>query len=164
MPIKDQFIEIKSLVQSLEKDFAQLDKGVKAAAPRARKSLMTLKDKAHALRQGVSDHLKSLPVKSRPVSHKPVENSRKAVFASEGSLEASGLPKRENAPVEAPPVKAVFASEGSLDAVLASVQKRGLPKLENARKPVENSHKPVENARKPAANSKKRAKRSEKPG
>ena len=49
-----KFDEIKAVIAAVEADVIKFDNGVKAAGPRVRKALMTIKELAHEGRKEVS--------------------------------------------------------------------------------------------------------------
>lgn len=70
------FNEMKIHTDQCEKELESLLGGKKASAPRARKLLGLIKVHSHSLRKLITEHLKSLPTKTRKVKEpevKPVE-------------------------------------------------------------------------------------------
>ena len=65
MSLSEQILLMKQDLENVEKELKSLEGGRKASAPRARKSLQSLKTSSHALRKQIVEHTKSLPVKSR---------------------------------------------------------------------------------------------------
>ena len=63
--LAENLTSLKSHVSTLETELADLQKGRKALAARARKLLQTLKVTSHTMRKQVVEHVKSLPTKTK---------------------------------------------------------------------------------------------------
>ena len=63
--LEDQFAQLKSQLATAELEYQSLKSGRKSAAPRLRKSLMSLKTGSHAMRAGTTSFVRELPTKSR---------------------------------------------------------------------------------------------------
>jgi TolA-binding protein len=77
--LSEQIILMRQSLDQTEKELKSLESGKKASAPRARKSLQSLKTSSHALRKQITEHTRSMPVKARakkPAVDMPIEEAR----------------------------------------------------------------------------------------
>jgi len=65
MSLQEQFVKLKNLVETSENEIKSLEAGRKASAPRVRKALQQIKTISHDLRKSITEHVNSMPVKSR---------------------------------------------------------------------------------------------------
>ena len=96
--LSEQILLMRQSLDDTERELKSLESGKKASAPRARKSLQSLKQSSHALRKQITDSVKSMPTKKR-VKKEPVQ----VLDARMSQVEAEPEPEPE--PVE--PVKKV---------------------------------------------------------
>jgi hypothetical protein len=68
MNLSESINEIKTHILVAESELNSLIAGRKASASRVRKSLQEVKKLSHLLRKGIIEHVKLLPVKTRPIS------------------------------------------------------------------------------------------------
>jgi hypothetical protein len=64
--LTENLANLKIHMETTEKELASLVAGRKASSARARKALQNLKALAHTMRKQIVEHMKSLPVKSKP--------------------------------------------------------------------------------------------------
>lgn len=57
--------ELKFMIEQVETDVKKLEGGKKASSSQIRKILMNIKTKSHGMRKSVSDHVKTIPIKTR---------------------------------------------------------------------------------------------------
>ena len=65
MSLTEQILLMRKSLDETEKELKALEGGRKASAPRARKSLQSLKQSSHQLRKQITDSVKSMPTKKR---------------------------------------------------------------------------------------------------
>jgi hypothetical protein len=63
--LSDQLLLMRQSLDATEKELKALEAGRKASAPRARKSLQSLKQSSHQLRKQITESVKSMPTKKR---------------------------------------------------------------------------------------------------
>ena len=63
--LSEQILLMRQSLDDTERELKSLESGKKASAPRARKSLQSLKNSSHALRKQITDSVKSMPTKKR---------------------------------------------------------------------------------------------------
>ena len=77
--LAENLASLKAHVSNLETELADLTKGRKASAARARKLLQTLKVTSHTMRKQIVEHVKTIPVKAKAVKVPVVEAASGAV-------------------------------------------------------------------------------------
>ncbi len=63
--LKTNFTELKDLVETLDLHLMSLERGVKVAAPRARKSLMEIAKLTKLMRGDITTQVKAIPKKQK---------------------------------------------------------------------------------------------------
>ena len=63
--LSEQILLMRQSLENVERELKSLESGKKASAPRARKSLQSLKNSSHALRKQITDSVKTMPTKKR---------------------------------------------------------------------------------------------------
>lgn len=77
MTLQEQIDNLTTTLDLIKTEHASLASGKKAAAPRLRKHLMTIKKASHVARGLATDFVKELPTKTKPVEPKKLEKLEK---------------------------------------------------------------------------------------
>ena len=91
--LSEQILLMRKSLDETEKELKSLESGKKASAPRARKSLQSLKTSSHALRKQITEHTRSMPVKARvkkvEAVDMPIEEARQLQAEPEAEPEVA---------------------------------------------------------------------------
>ena len=63
--LSQSITSIRTRLDNAEKEVKSLECGKKASSARARKSLQNIKTNCHSLRKNITEHTKSIPIKSK---------------------------------------------------------------------------------------------------
>lgn len=97
--LSQQLILMRQSLENVEHELKSLESGKKASAPRARKSLQSLKNSSHALRKQITDSVKTMPTKKR------VKKAEVNVLPLEEVRQLQAEPEPEEQVVEKPKAK-----------------------------------------------------------